>query len=219
MARTASNPRIQFDAIVDGWVVPEQPAKIFAGHKQSPVPILRGSNADEAIIFSLGVKTLDQYKKYLQQDTGKFADQEFAVYPASSDAQVAAQYLQLQNDSFAYAACSMALNVTRSGQPAYLDNFRFAQTGKNAHLGAHHGLELNFLADSYPPDWEHRDADRKLGEYIRGYWAQFAKTGDPNDHRAPAWPRFSSQADQLLELGHTVRAAPSPLACMHWPTQ
>lgn len=57
-------------------------------------------------------------------------------------------------------------------------------------LGAHHGLELNFLADSYPSDWEHSEADRKLGEYIRGYWAQFAKMGDPNYRGPSAWPVF-----------------------------
>ena len=201
----SNDSRVHFEAIVDGWVVPEQPAKIFAEQKQSPVPILIGSNADEATVFNLGVKTLDQYKKYLQEDTGKFSDQEFAAYPATSDSEVPAQYLQLQNDSFAYAAYSMAVNLTRSGQSAYLYNFTFAETGKRANLGAHHGLELNFLADSYPPDWQHSEADRRLGEYIRRYWAQFAKTGDPNYKGSPAWPVFNPQADQLLELGRTVR--------------
>jgi para-nitrobenzyl esterase len=203
----SQDPRVHFDAIVDGWVVPEQPAKIFVERKQSLVPILIGSNADEATVFGLGVKTMDQYKKYLEQDTGKFADQELAAYPASSDAEVAAQYLQLQNDSFAYAAYSMAVNAVRSGQPAYLYNFIFAESGKRASLGAHHGLELNFLADAYPPDWQHSEADQKLGQYIRGYWAQFAKTGHPNYQGAPAWPMFNTQTDQLLELGRTVRGS------------
>jgi para-nitrobenzyl esterase len=200
------DPRVHFEAIVDGWVVPEQPVKIFAERKQSPVPILIGGNADEATVFGDGgVKTVEEYKKYLQGDTGKFADQEFAAYPASLDGEVAARYLQLQNDSFAYAAYSMALNVTRSSQPAYLYKFTFAETGKRASLGAHHGLELNFLADSYPPDWEHNGTDKKLGEYIRGYWTQFAKTDDPNYRGAPAWPVFNAQDDQLIELGRNVR--------------
>ena len=198
------DPRVHFEAIVDGWVVPEQPAKLFAERKQAPVPILIGSNADEATVFGLGVKSLDQYKKYLQEDSGKFADQEFDAYPAASDSEVAARYLQLQNDSFAYAAYSMAVNVARSGQSAYLYYFTFAETGKRASLGAHHGLELNFLADWYPPDWEHSEGDKKLGEYMRGYWAQFAKTGDPNYRGAPAWPVFNPRTDQLIELGRMV---------------
>jgi para-nitrobenzyl esterase len=36
--------KVHFVAIVDGWVVPEQPAKIFAEGKQVLVPVLVGSN-------------------------------------------------------------------------------------------------------------------------------------------------------------------------------
>jgi hypothetical protein len=92
-----------------------------------------------------GIKTLDQYKKYLQKDTGKRSDQEFAAYLAISDAQVHARWLQLQNDEFAYGSYSMASAVMRAGQRAYLYDFAFGETGKAAPLGAHHGLELNFL--------------------------------------------------------------------------
>lgn len=142
------DPGVHFDAIVDGWVVPEQPARIFAEGEQLKIPILTGSNADEATVFGDGgVKTVDQYRKYLRRDTGRFWEQEFAVYPAASDADVAAHHLQLQNDSFAYGAFSMASTMARSGQSAYLYDFAFAETGERAHLGAHHGIELYFLSD------------------------------------------------------------------------
>lgn len=49
--------RVHFDAIVDGCVVPEQHAKIFAERKRALVPILVGSNPDEATVFGLGAKT------------------------------------------------------------------------------------------------------------------------------------------------------------------
>jgi len=37
---------LHFDAIVDGWIVPDQPARIFAEGKQMHIPVLMGSNAD-----------------------------------------------------------------------------------------------------------------------------------------------------------------------------
>ena len=40
------DPGLHFDAIVDGWVVPAQPAQISAEGKQKHMPILVGSNAD-----------------------------------------------------------------------------------------------------------------------------------------------------------------------------
>jgi carboxylesterase type B len=69
-----------------------------------------------------------------------------------SDADVPRQYLQLQSDSFAYGAYSMAQAMTRANQKAYLYYFTYAETGKRAHLGAYHGEELQFQSDSFPAD-------------------------------------------------------------------
>jgi para-nitrobenzyl esterase len=200
--------RVHFDAIVDGWVVPAQPAQIAAEKKLLRIPILIGSNADEATVFGdEGVKTVEEYKRQLEQDTGKFWKQEFAVYPATFDAEVAARYLQLRNDSFAYGAYSMALAMTSAGQRAYLYDFTFAENGKRVHLGAHHGIELYFLSDIYPEGWEHNAEDKELGELTRRYWTQFAKTGNPNYSGAPEWPAFDPRLEQCLDLGRRVRVA------------
>jgi para-nitrobenzyl esterase len=202
----SEDPHVHFDAIVDGWVVPEQPARLWAEGKQLPVPILIGSNDDEATVFGdHGVKTVEQYRKYLEADSGKFAGEEFAAYAVTSDADVPARRLELENDSFAYGAYSMALAMTRAGQKAYLYNFTFQDTGKRARLGAHHGLELSFLSDSFPSDWVWSASSDQLGEFMRGYWAQFAKSGDPNYRGAPSWPAFDSGAEQCLELGRDIR--------------
>jgi para-nitrobenzyl esterase len=199
--------KVHFDAIVDGWVVPEQPARIFTTGKQARVSVLVGSNADEATVFGHGgPKTVDEYKKYLFEDTGEYADQEFKAYPAMSDADVAQQYLQLQSDSFAYGAYSIARVMTRARQKAYLYYFTYAETGKRAHLGAYHGQELQFLSDSFPADWEHSQEEKRLGEAIRTYWTQFAKTGNPNVAGVPKWPAYDARGDQHLELGRQIKA-------------
>jgi para-nitrobenzyl esterase len=201
--------QVHFDAIVDGWVVPDQPATIFAEGKEVRVDVLAGSNADEATVFGHGgPKTIDQYKDYLRDDTGKYSDQEFRAYPAVSDADVAARYLQLQNDWFAYGAYSMARTMTHAGQKTYLYYFSYADTGKRAALGAHHGEELYFLGDSFPADWEHGRDDEKLGKIMRQYWTQFAKTGNPNAPGLPVWPAYDARTDQSFELGRTIGARP-----------
>jgi para-nitrobenzyl esterase len=70
---------IQFDAIVDGWLIPEQPARIFGAGMQAHIPVLVGSNADEATVFGPGPATISDYWKYLQADAGIYAEQEFRL--------------------------------------------------------------------------------------------------------------------------------------------
>ena len=197
--------QIHFDATVDGWILPEQPAKIYAEGKELQIPVLVGSNADEATVFGYNdVKTVDQYRQYLLKDTGRYADQELQTYPVATDAEVPEQYLRLQNDTFAYGAWSMARAMTSAGQKAYLYRFTFSETGKRAHLGAYHGAELRFLSDSFPSDWEHRDDDIVLGNAMRAYWTQFVRTGDPNAPGLPGWPPYDTHSDRCLELGHLI---------------
>jgi len=205
-----SNDReIRFDAIVDGWVVPEQPARIFADGKQMHIPVLVGSNADEASVFGhKDVKTVEQYKNHLRLDTGRYSDREWQLYPAASDAEVPRQYLRLESDSFAYGAFSLAQAMTQAGQSAYLYDFTFAETSKRASLGAYHGEELNFLSNTFPDDWQHSPQEGKLGEDIRSYWTQFAKIGNPNLAGHPHWAPYSERSPAVFELGRSVGPRP-----------
>lgn len=204
----SADRQIQFDAIVDGWVVPEQPAKIFAEGRQAHIPVLVGSNADEATVFGHGPTTVSEYRKYLEADSGVLADQEFRAWPAVSDADVPMQYLKLQSDSFAYGARSMAISMTRAREPAYLYLFTWKESGERAALGAYHGEELAFLDNSFPSNWGASEGDEAFGTIVRRYWYQFAKTGDPNARGLPDWPTYNLRVDHVLHLGQSIQLNP-----------
>ena len=201
---------LHFGAVVDGWVVPKQPAQIFADGEQMHIPILVGSNADEASVFGHELKTVADYEKRLQEDTGQFWQEEFQLYPAGSDSTVPDGSVRLESDEFACGAYSIAQAMTRAGEKAYLYYFTYVDPGKRSSLGAHHGEELFFLGSSFPADWEPTSEDKHLEELLRGYWAEFAKTGDPNFDRAPEWPAFRSSTSDAFELGTHV--GPHPIS-------
>jgi para-nitrobenzyl esterase len=101
------------------------------------------------------------------------------------------------------------------GQRAYLYYFTYADTGKRARLGAHHGEELFFLTDSFPSDWEHASTDQELGRIIRSYWVQFVRTGDPNLAGIPDWPAYDEHSCQYFELGSQLsRPVPERLRAL-----
>ena len=102
----------------------------------------------------------------------------------------------------------MSQAMSRVGQRAYLYYFTYAESGKRARLGAYHGEELKFLSGSFPADWEHSRDDEMLGEIMRKFWAQFAKTGNPNALGIPKWPAYDARSAQCLELGRRVCMRP-----------
>jgi para-nitrobenzyl esterase len=199
-----SDPGLHFDAIVDGWVVPRQPAQIFAEGKQMRIPILVGSNADEATVFGHNdLRTVDDYKKHLYQETGQYSNKEFQAYSVNSDADVPIRSVELESDEFACGAYSIAKAMTRAEVKSYLYYFTYVDPGKRAPLGAHHGEELFFLS-AFPTDWEHADKDQELEKLMRGYWVEFAKTGDPNFGSAPHWTPYDGKSKEYFELGKHV---------------
>jgi hypothetical protein len=68
--------------------------------------------------------------------------------------------------------------------------------------------ELFFLTDSFPADWESTNEDKHLGELLRGYWSEFAKTGDPNFDGAPQWPASESDSAKYFEIGAHLGLSP-----------
>jgi para-nitrobenzyl esterase len=200
-----SDPGLHFDAIVDGWIVPKQPAEIFPEGKQLHIPVLVGSNADEATVFGHNdLRDIADYERLLQEDVGEYWNKEFTLYPVAANRDVPIRSLRLESDEFACGAYSLAKAMTKTGVDSYLYYFTYVDPGKRARLGAHHGEELFFLSDSFPSDWEHTGKDGEWGRLIRGYWVRFAETGNPNFDDAPHWPSYDDKSQEDFELGERV---------------
>ncbi|MBP1635331.1 MAG: carboxylesterase family protein [Acidobacteria bacterium] len=53
--------------------------------------------------------------------------------------------------------------------------------------------------------WE--EADRKLSDQMTSYWANFARSGDPNGPGLPAWPRYEAATRRVQHLDVTIKDA------------
>ncbi len=70
--------------------------------------------------------------------------------------------------------------------------------------GAFHSAEMCYVFNTVHPDEEKSD-DPELASAMIQYWAQFAKTGDPNVDGLPEWPEYTPDEAKYLELGATIK--------------
>ncbi len=192
--------------IVDGWVLTDTPQDIFAAGEQQKVPLLIGTNADEATVLAPNV-TAAQYTMALSYIYGSKASQVSALFPVvGGDANSAMQKLITEMGMAApskFAAASMA-NVD---EPAYL--YKFTMTTDDprfAKYGAFHSLEIAYVFGNMARGTQLalRPQDEALSQAMMNYWTDFAANGDPNGNGEPDWPAFTSSNDLYQELGPTI---------------
>jgi para-nitrobenzyl esterase len=210
--------RFSFRPNVDGWALPTDVRTIYEQGRQNRTALLVGSNADEGTaLFAGGAPaTVADYHGALERLYGDDAAAVAAVYPAASDADAGAAYLELMGDRvFAWEMRTWARLATVAAQPAYLYFFTRVPPGPDAErYGAYHAAEIVYAFDNVAlaPEspnpkrrWSPEPTDVELARTMAGFWTSFAEDGDPNAEALPVWPRYDAAADQSLELGDEIR--------------
>jgi para-nitrobenzyl esterase len=214
----AKDDALDFEPVVDGWVLPQQPAVAFERGEQAKVAVLVGNNDSEVSIFasplvggrSYRPKTVAAYRAWLERKFGPLADRVFAEYPAQTDAEVPLAFRAMFTDyDFGFGAWLLAKEMDTVGKDAYLYHFTYVGQGPFAELGAFHSEEEMFLSRHYWTSWIARPEDAELSRAMIGYWTQFVKTGNPNGSRLAAWPAFG-RGGEAQELGRHVSPEADP---------
>jgi para-nitrobenzyl esterase len=179
-----------YGPIIDGWVINEDPAKVFAASNQANVPLIVGTNADEGSIFTetLPFKTVAQYRSYLAAHFFIAAEMLFKLYPAADDTQVHAAATRLVTDT---VFLTSARRLARYQAPINAKTFLYHFTHSTGELGAFHGSEIPFVFAADPAN--------PLAKAMSAAWVRFAAIGDPN------WPAYTAATDQHVEFGDTIK--------------
>jgi para-nitrobenzyl esterase len=194
---------------VDGWVFPASIQSIFEKGRQSRVPVIVGSNADEGSIYvgEEAPATLEEFRSLAEHSFGDHADEFLKVYAVEKDADVRPAYSAFIGDS--WFGCQMrtwARMTAASGSKAWLYRFtRVPPIADSENYGSHHGAEIvyvigNFHLASFTPQIE----DLRLAETMSGYWVRFATAGDPNGEGLPEWPAYDLENEAHMIFGDTL---------------
>ncbi|KAF0884152.1 EST3 Carboxylesterase, partial [Crocuta crocuta] len=92
-----------------------------------------------------------------------------------------------------------------SGAPVFFYEFQHRPSSfvkiKPDWVRADHGAEIAFVFGAFP---EATEEEKQLSLTMMAQWAQFARTGSPNDEQLPPWPPFN-QLEQYLEITPTLQ--------------
>lgn len=199
----------------DGLVQPSTVGEAILRAKTRGVPILLGYNADEGTLFYPWFKRptrLDyDYPKDHAERMARFKE----VFQDDAAALIAAYGLDdeaiarqgeidmLGDDSYGLPTRMMADGHAQRGLPVYLYHFRRTPPGEGQTAGAHHASEISFVFDTH--SLPITDGDKQLTEAMTAYWANFAKTGNPNNEEGLTnWPLYTPETREWLVLDHDV---------------
>ena len=199
---------LKFWPIVDGWVFPEDPGRLLESGKGVDVPVIVGSNADEATVFlkQLPVKRVIGYRLLMRMFYGEYSSQVLGFFPAKTDAEVRDALNQAVTIGvFVTAARRTARSLATGKSKVWLYHFvRVPPLPRLRVFGAFHSAEIPYVFGNMHLRWGFDEADRELSRSMVQAWTDFARTGDPNGGGAARWPAYEADTDRCLIFGKNI---------------
>ena len=198
--------------VIEPYVLPVSPYEAFTSGRQNDVPLLLGSNAEEARsltdVTHVKVATFDSD---IEHSFGQLPAPLIAAYPHATDEEARQARLDLERDlRFGWDMWAWARLQAATGQnPVYYYSFRqkppFPAGSVYEGWGASHFAELWYVFDHLNQEpWRWSKADRKVAQEMSSYWVNFARSGNPNSQDLPPWPAFTNTESKVLDISDPI---------------
>jgi len=205
--------------IVDGVVLPDDPAALFTRGAFHHVPMVVGTNADEGVFFApRTVNNREQADAWLRTQFGAAAATTLsALYGLDRGTPVPTGLTKLTGDALIGMGARAILHAAAHYNPnVYEYEFsRVSPLAKRTMLNAFHGAELGYTFGTIPESvlstfpgfsvlpGDYDQTDERLSRAMSAALVQFARTADPNGKGLPKWARYAP-GDGYLEYGDSI---------------
>ena len=201
--------------------LPQGPFSPAAPAMSAHVPLLIGTNKDEATLFLTGAKdffsrTESDFEaavaKAFPADAGRVVAAMRKAYPDYSPPYLLAQVTTAQwfwLNSIVLAERKVAQNAA----PVYMYRMDWGSPINNGILKAAHAMELSFVFGTYEniryfvgPG----PGPERMASQMHSAWIAFAKAGNPNTSVIPHWPRYDmkSRSTMIFNIHSVIESDP-----------
>ncbi len=213
-----ARPGGRFSPTVDGYFFPKSPREIYAAGEHARVPLLAGSNSEESGaqgVLGREQPTVENYRKALERLYPGKGDEVFALYPASTEAEVMNAARDLAGDRFiSYSTWKWVELASKTGgkptwyyrydrpRPAMRDAQPQGANARPAPRGAVHSAEIEYAMGNLDSNkvFAWTPEDYEVSRTMQAYFVNFIRTGNPNGAGLPKWPTFDTGMRLIIDV-------------------
>ncbi|KAJ5397617.1 Carboxylesterase type B [Penicillium cosmopolitanum] len=211
-AISAGYPLI-FKPVLDGYVLPEKYIETLLNGPANDVPVITGNTKDESGASPTNDYTVEEYDSWCNLKYGNLSSQYFHLYPAHNNKTIANQaWNAAARDTSLIGSWAYATEWYKSASSNFY-TYYWTHAPPGQDMGAFHQSEIMYAlnalyanADTYP----FTEKDYEIQEQMSAYWANFAKTLDPNQGGSytgkgslSQWsPNSAKGTQKVMELGN-----------------
>jgi para-nitrobenzyl esterase len=208
-----------FSPTVDGNFVPRHPFHPDASNVSASVPLMIGSTRTEltssadAESFSLSEDAMrTRIAALAGHDSARVIDTYRRTNPRATPSDL---YFLIASDH-RYSAPVMKIAERRAALgagPVYLYYFRWESPFDGGRLRSPHTIEIPFAFDNLDASPLTADSPEApaLAEKVSNAWIAFARTGNPNTPKLPAWPVFDATARATMVFDNVSAVVNDPI--------
>jgi para-nitrobenzyl esterase len=194
--------------MADGKMIIGSAADGFAKGMEAHVPYLLGGNSDEASLTRRGLNAAERLASIQQR-----RDALIAAYDPDNTGDADRIIARLVTDtSISEPDRDLARLHAMHGNATFVYNFSYTPAAQRATMfGLAHGGEIAYVFNT-PRATPFDEEGKAIASAANRYWAQFAKTGEPDSAGGPPWPRFDAADEYVMEFP----ASGVPIAAKHF---